>query len=74
MKDLASIEILREYHFSLNFNIFQFSPFQRNQFQDDDNINYPNFLIFVDHEAEAVVLAIRGTKDFKDVLTDLVIG
>ena len=45
---------------------------QRNHFEDDDNINYPNFLIFVDHEEEAVVLAIRGTKDFKDVLTDLV--
>ena len=42
-------------------------------FSDDrENISFPDFLILVDHEAESVVLVIRGTHEFNDVLIDLV--
>ena len=40
--------------------------------ENNDKVNFSKFLIFVDRKNESIVLAVRGTYDFKDVLTDMV--
>lgn len=46
--------------------------FPRTPFTDDtSNVSAPNYLVLIDHEAESVILVVRGTHEFKDVLIDL---
>ena len=41
-------------------------------FDDDDKEHCPKFMVLVDHDLSAVVIIIRGTFSFKDVVMDVV--